>query len=241
MRFKVVSLLAAAISFGAMQAASAADMPVKAPAYQAPAAYNWTGFYLGGHIGGGWSHTDWNQTFSSFALALDSGSANANGFLGGAQAGYNYQMGQFVLGLEGDFSWTDMSGTGGHSVFTNYSGTTRTKWTATITPRIGYAWQNALLYAKGGVAFEADENTINFSGAATTNTVSATRTGWTVGAGVEYGFWNNWSAKLEYDYLDFGTKNYALTYFAHPAGLVENWDIRHRIQQVKFGINDRFN
>ena len=235
----------AALTLGALPA-TAADI-ANQPVYKAPVAvpmvYNWTGFYVGGNIGYGWGSEDWTQTFSSTGLPLDrSGSStNLNGFLGGAQAGFNWQAGQWVFGLEGDWSWTNADGCSGHVVFPAYGGCTNANWYATITGRAGLAWDRTLLYGKGGVAFVDESHFITFNGVQTTNNPSETRTGWTVGAGIEYAFWDNWSAKLEYNFMDFGKDNSMFTYTANPAGLSERWNIEQTVNVVKLGVNYRFN
>jgi outer membrane immunogenic protein len=235
----------AALTVGAIPA-TAADLATR-PVYKAPVMvptlYNWSGFYVGGHVGGAWSDENWRQTTSSLGLPLDrsTGSSNMSGFLGGAQAGFNWQAGSWVFGVEGDWSWTDADGCKGHVVFPAYSGCTNVNWYATATGRLGYAWDRTLLYVKGGAAFEDADRFITFNGVATTNSVSNTRTGWTVGGGLEYAFWDNWSAKIEYNYMDFGHEGSTFTYTANPVGLVENWRTENQVHVVKAGINYHFN
>jgi len=238
-------LLASVAAIGMSGTALAADlpaqMPVRAPAVVAPL-FSWTGFYIGGHVGGGWADKDWTQTFSSFGLALDRNvtRATADGFLGGAQAGFNWQVNQWLFGVEGDWSWTDAKGCSGHVVFPAYAGCADVNWYATLAGRAGVAWDRALFYAKGGVAFVDDDYFITFNGVQTTNTTNTIRAGWMVGAGLEYAFAPNWSAKVEYDFLDFHDGGNPFTYTANPVGLVENWDIDQQVHVVKAGINFRF-
>jgi outer membrane immunogenic protein len=228
--------------------AAAADLPAR-PVYKAPVApvalYDWSGFYFGGHIGGSWADKDWTQTFSSFGLALDRSATSAavDGFLGGVQAGFNWQTGQWVWGIEGDWSWTSADGCSGHVVFTAYAGCSNVNWYGTVTGRVGYAWDRALLYVKGGAAFADEDHFITFRGVQDTNNPGNTRTGWTVGAGLEYAVWNNWSVKLEYNYMDFGSDNHSFSYLAGGSapGLVERWDIDQQVHVVKLGVNYRFN
>lgn len=227
-------------------AATAADLPRAAPVYKAPVVapiYSWTGFYIGAHVGYGWASKDWDQTFSSFGLALDrTVSANEpESFLGGGQIGFNWQSGQFVFGVEADGSWTDANDCGtAHAVFTAYHGCNQVNWYVTATGRLGVAMDRALLYVKGGAAFADEEHHITFNNVVTTNSPSETRFGWTVGAGIEYGLAPNWSAKIEYNYMDFGAENHSFNYSANPVGLVERWDISQQVHVVKFGINYRF-
>lgn len=235
----------AALTLGAFPAAAAdlSNQPVyKAPA-SVPVVYNWTGFYIGGNVGYGWGDKDWTQTSSSFGLTLDrsANSAKVDGFLGGAQIGANWQSGMWVFGIEGDWDWTNADGCSGHVVFVAYSGCTNANWYATVAGRLGVAFDRTLVYAKGGVAFADENHFITFNGVTTTSNPSNTRTGWVVGGGVEYGFWDNWSVKLEYNYMDFGKDNSTFTYSANPAGLVERWNIDQTVQVVKLGVNYRFN
>jgi outer membrane immunogenic protein len=259
----LASAALAALTLAAFPAA-AADLAAR-PVYKAPAAvpvaYNWSGFYVGGHVGYGWGDKDWNQTFSSFRLPLDAavGSASVDGFLGGAQVGFNWQAGQWVFGVEGDWSWTDASGCSFHGGtpatrvapfdFRGYFGCSNVNWYATVTGRIGVAFDRALIYAKGGIAFADEDHFIGFNGQPfgapsnpDTNRPGNTRTGWTLGAGLEWALWDNWSAKVEYNFMDFGTDNVAFTYRAGGSapGLVERWDIDQQVHVVKLGINYRF-
>ena len=230
----------AAIAFGVLPAA-AADIPPQTNYYRTPVAapipFSWTGFYIGGHVGYGWSSKDWSQTFSSLALALDRSvnSADVDGFLGGVQVGYNWQTGRWVLGVEGDWSWTNADGCTRFAISTNYAGCTNANWYSTVTGRLGYSWDRALVYVKGGAAFANEDHFITFGGTQVTNTASATRTGWTVGVGVEYALSNNWSAKVEYNYMDFGSRDFVFGYRAAPAGLVESWRIDQSVNVVKLG------
>ena len=224
----------AGLSIGA---ATAADLPVRvAPPTVPPVAYvqpvyNWSGFYVGGHIGGGFADSSWSDPFTGANNAF-----NKLGFLGGGQVGANIQFNALVLGVEGDFSWTGLGlkGTGADSIG-NTIGTT-TNWTSTVTGRVGAAFDRLLVYGKGGVAFAQDQSSLTDLGA---NTASTTfmRTGWTAGAGLEYGLSQNWSAKIEYDYLGFGSK--ALN-FSTPLQPAYTTNANLNVQEVKAGLNFRF-
>jgi outer membrane immunogenic protein len=214
--------------------AFAADLPArtytKAPAYVDPG-YNWSGFYIGGNAGYSWGRasTDGNlsgsQSVSQFrsagpdllpgfpvVTALASvplaGRANVNGFIGGGQAGYNWQRGTWLFGLEGDIQGSDERGSSdvctvagcpaGTAVFTaNY----KLDWFGTARGRVGFLpTDRVLLYATGGLAYG------QFSASSPLVPVSwgATRAGWTVGAGAEAAIDQHWSVKLEYLYMDLG-------------------------------------
>ena len=122
------------------------------------------------------------------------GNTDPSGFLGGAQIGFNWQTGAFVFGIEGDWSWTNADG----SIASPVALTTEHNWYGTATARVGYAVDNWLWYVKGGAAWLDADYTIGGV------TFSDTRTGWTVGTGIEWALGPNWSAKLEYNYMDFG-------------------------------------
>lgn len=247
---RLIAACVASVAFAgsAMAADLAPRMYTKAPVMQP--AYNWTGFYIGGHIGGGW--TDENATLNSTTSPLLLNplgtviSGDRSGFLGGGQIGYNYQVQSWVFGVGGDFSWTRASETtvtqatlvpGG---VTNSQGTT--DWYATLTGRLGYAVNNWLFYGKGGAAWMNEE----LSGSATalgatltSNTIRDTRSGWTLGGGVEWALWNKWSAFAEYDYLGFGDKTETFT--LTPGSFIESNRVSTNVSVVKAGLNYHLN
>jgi outer membrane immunogenic protein len=221
----VVALMAAEPTFGAPRAA--------------PPAFSWTGCYVGAHVGGGWGRKSLTDTPAGGLVALGrplSIQANPSGFIGGGQVGCNYQFApMWVAGIEGDVSAAGISG----DVITPFTSpntvwTAKTDWLASVTARFGYAWNNNwLLYAKGGAAWAHDKYTAVYT---TTWTGEETRSGWTVGAGLEWAFMNNWSAKLEYDFYGFGSRDVNIS--VSGTGFPEN--IKQQIHAVKFGINYRF-
>jgi outer membrane immunogenic protein len=164
-------------------------------------------------------------------------SHKADGFLGGGQVGFNYQTGMFVLGVEGDFSWADIKGGStigpviGAPLGANFD--TTVDFTSTLTGRLGLAFDRWLVYGKGGVAWAHDKYSTNFYTFPGTVGIDETRIGWTVGAGVEYAFAPNWSGKIEYNYMDFGTRNVSFAPFTTT-------EIDQQIHAVKFGINYKF-
>ncbi|MDF2972412.1 MAG: hypothetical protein K0R61_2862, partial [Microvirga sp.] len=177
-------LLASVALFGFAGAASAADLPMRAappaPIIAAAPLFTWTGFYVGVNAGYGWSNDD----FDAVDLADED---DDGGFVGGAQVGYNYQIGSFVVGLEGDIQYADFGADGtfdfdGDGVFDDDFDSS--DWFGTVRARAGVAFDRALIYATGGFAFADDAN------------------GWTVGGGVEYAFTNNLSAKIEGLYVN---------------------------------------
>jgi outer membrane immunogenic protein len=217
----------------------AADMA--APVYKAvpPAAvhsYSWTGFYVGAHAG-----------FGGTWLAGSGPNGSAEGILpgpiAGGQLGFNYQVMQFVAGVEGDFSWSNMrisSPISGGSVYI------KDNYFATLAGRLGYSLERItvfgialnpiLIYGKGGVAFVQEDWTITSNNAAAVGTFD--RHGWMVGGGVEYALWGNWSVKAEYNYYDFGTLHETLTRKNAANFIVGNVDAHSHLG--KAGINFRF-
>lgn len=225
MRRFVVALLSAT----AMSAvgANAADLPVKAPPVPFVAAYNWSGIYVGGFIGGLWGQKEW--TF----LNGNTTSHTADGFFGGGQIGFNWQISNWVLGAQADFGWTNASGS---SSCPNAAFTCKTsiKHLGSLTGRVGYAFNEWLPYIKGGGAWTKDDYEASgpslFTG-------SNSPWGWTVGAGLEWGFLPNWSTFIEYDYYDFGTNRIT---FSNAAGVTDDFDSKQQVHVVKVGVNYRF-
>ncbi len=169
----------------------------------------------------------------------------------GAQAGFNYQIQQFVLGAEGTFTWADISGTQVTAsamlvpFSVSESSTSDPRWYATATGKIGFAANDFLFYAKGGAAWMGVNYTQDIAagvGNVSSQTISDTRSGFTVGGGIEFGMTENLSARLEYDYLNFGTKTYTFANLNTPAAaLVLPVAIRSSTSLITAGINYRFN
>jgi outer membrane immunogenic protein len=196
---------AALIAFGAT--ANAADLPAriytKAPAVTP--VYDWSGLYIGGHVGYGWGHEHDNLSTVLVSAPIDR--FPVDGVIGGVHAGYNWQTGHFVFGLEGDF---DGSGIKGSATVTHgyYAGTSLSfdnEWQASIRARAGYAANNWLLYVTGGAAFAGVKSTLEIVDDLPSS-ASRTLTGWTVGVGAEHALSRNWIARGEFRYTDFGSK-----------------------------------
>ena len=140
----------AALLMVASSGAFAADLPVKAPVMMPIPVYNWTGFYIGGNLGGAWTNGTLTDNFSGVSL----GGGNKSGFIGGGQIGYNWQVSpQFVLGVEWMFDGTSLSGSGGTGVTVlgdTLTGSAKTDWVSTLAARFGYAANNWLFYGKVG-------------------------------------------------------------------------------------------
>ena len=209
--------------------ASAADLAVrKAPPPPAPIS-SWTGFYIGAHVGTGWGTTE--SEFSDIALRISQ--TSTNGFLGGVQVGYNLQLSPaVVIGVEGDFSGTSIKGTS--PCFVVVSCSTDHDWVATLAGRFGVTYDRALFYVKGGVAWAQTTYAASLGGF--TTSVDETRLGALFGTGIEYAFLPGWSAKVEYNYIDFGKDDFS---FPLGGGSV-NVAVQESTHLVKAGLNYRF-
>ena len=200
-------LLGTAAAIVAVSVVHAADLPIKAaPAPVVTPAYNWTGFYVGGNLGGVWS--DGSVTDSLTGISLGT---NRTGWLGGFQAGANYQFGRnWVVGIEGTWDWTSLDATTGlvpvPGTATFLQGSANTDWVATLAGRVGFAANNWLFYAKGGGGWVQNSASLMLQSAggvllAAAN-ASNTNSGWLLGGGIEYGITPNWTVKVEYNHLE---------------------------------------
>src|SRR5258708_4193323 len=208
--------LLAGVAITAIMAAGsafAADMPLKAaPVAYAP--YDWSGIYIGGVIGGAWGRTDTDfdplNALVGIGTLLGSPAVwttTTSGFIGGIEGGDRYQFGKLVIGREGDLGWGDVKGAGTTAFGPGGAGASalsiNSKWTGTATSSVGIAHDRWLVYGKAGVAWTHNDytgiQTITGLGVPFfTGTGSESRVGWTVGTGIEWAVWNNWSIKAEY-------------------------------------------
>jgi outer membrane immunogenic protein len=233
---------ASALAVALVGQAAAADLPV-GPAYRpAPVliGYNWNGFYAGGNVG--WSHAQSNVSWSpSIFGTATTNRLTSNSVTGGAQTGYNWQTGNFLAGVEADVNFmrnsasflaAPVAGLG-----TSVSQQAQMNWLTTVRARAGYAWDNWLFYATGGWAYSKVTFTDTAVLGATIgpSQISSNRSGWTAGAGVEYGIAGGWSAKLEYLYVNLGSVAGVL---GPNAFVTTNHDLTDQI--VRVGINYRF-
>jgi len=208
-----IALLASTFATGAM----AADAVV----YEEPAPvevtfFSWTGGYVGLHAGYAWGREDDNLSENIIDDVITDGELatadrfDVDGFLGGAHAGFNWQSGNIVYGVEGDIDYADVNG---GSDF-DYDPTTtgrldlNSDWQGSLRARLGYAMDTWLLYATGGVAFGKAELTASIPGTSASD--ENTHIGWTAGVGVEKAFTPNWIGRLEVRYTDFGSEDYNL-------------------------------
>jgi len=223
--------------------AFAADMAVKAPPPPAaPPVYDWSGFYLGLEGGGGFGST--THTNELFPGGNSGGSANLRGGLVGGTYGYNWQFGHVVAGLEGDASWSGIrdtfpSGPGAPGFCTvAIPCYTNLEWFGTDRGRLGYAFDRVMIYATGGVAYGDVLATIKNGGPFGIDTETHLRAGYAVGGGIEAMITPNWSAKLEYLYIDFGNHVGYTLFGAAPATQPEDVYLNDNI--VRAGIDYHF-
>lgn len=192
-------LFSAAACAAAAQPATAADLPYNEapPAYVAPI-FSWTGLYLGGQIGYAWG----NDNFSGYGPGYSFSGVNAtpSGVVGGGHVGYNYQLNQFVIGLEGDVEGLSY---GKAYQFGNTTYNSHIPVQGSIRGRLGFELDRALFYVTGGGSF-ADFNT-TYQTPFGFNSFSRSVAGWTIGGGIEYAITNNWTARAEYRYADYGS------------------------------------
>jgi outer membrane immunogenic protein len=221
---------------------------VSNPAAAAAPLVTWTGCYLGANAGGAWGRKDFSDKYFTPGLEglepASSPSGSTRGWLAGGQVGCNYQFAtNWVIGLEAAADWANIPGSsdpffGGKAVFKAH-----TDWLGGATGRVGYAVNNWLIYAKGGAAWAGDKYSVpgTYANTAFDFAGSETRSGWTGGAGIEWALGQNWSAKLEYAYYDFGSHTLNLT----DSGVIgtdlgpDPSAIKQRVQTVTFGVNFR--
>jgi outer membrane immunogenic protein len=240
-------ILSATLAMTVLGSASvlAADLPRKAPAYipPAPPPITWTGCYVGGNVGGAFGHASVSDNFGREV------SSNGSGFAGGGQVGCDYQFaGGWVIGFRDMFDWTSNKKSGtfpagafGAPVGTQAVANFNNQWFDTLTARIGYAVvPNWLVYFQGGAAWAHTSTDVTFAGLQIGQT-SNTRTGWTVGGGVEYMFVPHWSAFLEGNYMDFGSNSgTAVTPIGTVCAVGCSFSTKRTEATVLVGVNYRF-
>ena len=234
---KLMLVTASLVALGAAAPAVAADLAAR-PYTKAPpmvqAAYDWSGFYIGINGGGATSRNRWN-----LVGGLSEGSHDATGGTVGGQVGYRWQQGPIVFGVEAQGNWADFTGDNVSQVFLANRNRTKIDAFGLFTGQVGYAWNNALLYVKGGAAVVDDKYTI--LGAAGGGLVASantdTRWGGTIGVGFEYGFAPNWSVGLEYDHLFMGGSDNT---FAVVDPLFASARIRQDVDMATVRVNYRF-
>jgi outer membrane immunogenic protein len=227
--------------------ALAADLAVKAPAYKAPPpirVFSWTGCYIGGNVGGVWVHKEWtdHQPLDPFFGRSD-GSHDPNSWIAGIQGGCDYQFaGGFVVGIAADYDWSNANASNASILFPGFTNSSKVKNLASVTGRIGYAWDRFLGYVKGGGAWERDDHLFTNLAGTAFGTASVTRSGWTVGVGGEYAFTDWLSGFAEYDYYSFGDRD--VTFVCTPGtcgvGNAFTYGIKETKSVFKVGLNVRW-
>jgi outer membrane immunogenic protein len=212
-----VALLALCLGSGA---ASAADMAVKAPPAPPPVS-GWAGFYVGGEAGYLWNHEVASTLFTTaLSTAGSQTPGDVTGAVGGVDAGYNWQVGAtWLFGVQADWLWTGARGSGtrpSNVAGITLGGSTKDQWIADVVARLGYETAGWLLYVRGGPAWMRSSYTANATTAAgvvlENASTTATKAGFDVGVGAERKIVGNLSGKVEYNYLNFATKQILFTF-----------------------------
>ena len=208
-------------AIGVTVVAHAADMPTKAlPASVPTPPYNWSGFYIGANFGGAWTNGSLNIPGNNFYGGITE-------FIGGVQAGYNFQAGHLLFGVEGDIDWASFN----HPALPFPTlGSVSHRWMSTAAGRVGLVNDRWLVFAKLGGGWVQSDATVNVPGSPSWNG-SHTNSGWLIGGGIEYGFKAHWTVKLEYDYLALSNWNSAT---------VPTVGMNRDVQMIKAGINYKF-
>ena len=242
---KVLLSTVALIAFAAPAAAAdlAARPYVKAPPAPIAVVYDWTGFYIGANGGWAQSRNCWDFVNDGvFVLGtFAEGCSERSGGVAGGQIGYRWQANQWVFGVEAQGDWADLSRTRVSLFDPTLSLRTKTDGIGLFTGQIGYAWNQVLLYVKGGAAVTNNRFSIldNLNFGAELASASSTRWGGVVGVGFEYGFAPNWSVGLEYDRLFMGDSNNSFTSPVFIAGVVNN-RVTQDVDMVTLRVNYRF-
>ena len=256
-------VLAAVLAASGAASAAAADLPArvwtKAPAVT-DSNYNWGGWYVGGNAGGAWGRSEAASAFvngtapiaNQQAVSAASPQLDPDGFTAGGQVGYNHQVDRWLFGVEADASYFGLKQARsvtapapiGISSFTTTNSVT-TDWLVSVRPRVGYAVDRTLFYATGGLALTEVKFGSSFTdttGQSEAARFSKTAVGWTAGAGVEHVFTNNWSAKVEYLYSDFGKQSATGPVFAggNVTPSIIAHDIDLKTNTVRGGLNYHF-
>ncbi|MGO8911993.1 MAG: outer membrane protein [Bradyrhizobium sp.] len=231
------------IGLGATGFASAADMAVKAVPVAAPL-YNWTGCYIGGNAGGGWTRMDTSRVSQDPAVPAFAvyGSENDSGFIGGGQAGCDFQTGNLVFGVGGSFDFGGIKGSHALTAFPTFSETNDLKGIYTMSGRFGYLWTPAFLgYLKVGVSWMQDKNQVLQPSGALSESSSFTLPGMNIGIGGEWMFTRNWSVFAEYSYM--WIEDTSGQHFTAAPGLLqpgEVLNVKQTAQTALVGVNYKF-
>jgi outer membrane immunogenic protein len=209
----VVSIAAGAV---------AADLPVRsvAPVFAPVPVFTWTGPYVGAQIGAGWQQDRLAESSICVPACVDRVTGRATGVIGGGHVGFNWQSGPLVVGAEADIEGTGLHHRTIYPLSSPDTFSSEIEWQSSVRGRLGFAVDRTLVYATGGVAFADIRHNYYEASAGISQAFSDVRTGWTVGGGIEYAITDNFTARVEYRYTDFGTK-IETPAFVFP-GFVEN-------------------
>jgi outer membrane immunogenic protein len=261
----VRALVAGLLTLATVGQASAGDLGAPVPP-QPPTSYvprvapvtNWGGLYIGANGGYGFGNSNWSDGNNA---VLTTGNFNTSGALVGGTFGANFQADALVLGIEADLDWSGIKGgltTSPPNGFCNLpvnvsltaSGSTcetKSDWLGTVRARVGYAADRFLVFATGGAAFGSVQTGLTGAGAGAGSFQSATNYGWTVGAGVEVALFSNWTAKVEYLYVDLGSAtcnalaSCGVDAINFTTGIIPaNDTVRFTTNLVRFGVNYKF-
>jgi outer membrane immunogenic protein len=237
------------LALGMAAPATAADMAArpytKAPPPVVAPIYDWSGFYIGANGGYATSRNCWSfESFTGLPFTAGQGCHDADGGTVGGQIGYRWQAGTFVFGLEAQGNWADMNGSSVSSpAFVVAPGdltiNSNLRAFGLFTGQVGYAWNNVLLYAKGGAAVVDNRFSHTFTGTnVLINTANDTTWGASVGAGLEFGFAPNWSMGVEYNHIFLERDTFSFA--ASPVGVATTNSIGQDVDMITARINYRF-
>ena len=248
-------VLLAGVALGAVAAAAsanAADIPLPMKPSGNPPVFSWSGCSVGGHVGWGWSRTTFSDapggsssSLIDFAGGFRSASVNGSGAVFGGQLGCDYQFNPWlVVGVQASFAGANINGTAPDPLALGSPMQAKTDFLSDLSLRLGYAWNNWLFYGKGGAAWAHNNYSQTSSAAAAAvsggpyvaNGIDVPF-GAVAGAGIEWAFYDNWSAFLEYDHYFFG----ADTVTFNSAGFLNLVNVKQDIDEVKVGVNYHFN
>jgi outer membrane immunogenic protein len=221
--------------------AAAADIVAAAPPMYSPSPlvtyFSWTGCYVGGNVGSVWANKDWiDEIPGDPFFGTDLGTHTVNGLLGGLQAGCNYQLGDWVFGVQGDYDWSSANADNPNLAVPSLTDRSQLKSLTSATGRVGFSWDCFLGYVRFGGAWEKTDYRV--LGGFTIATASEMRGGWTAGIGGEYGFSKWLTGFVEYDYYNFGTNvNTFICTTCGPFAAIAPINVRTFINVFKLGLN----
>ncbi|WP_036259425.1 outer membrane protein [Methylocapsa aurea] len=240
LRRLIASLAGICLTAGAT--ALAADLPLRAPEpLPPPPAFTWTGAYFGVQVGGGWGQTTINTVPYAPAFFALSETFQSSGVFGGIHLGYNIQTGPLVLGLQAEYNFSGI--TGNDALYPFASATNSIRQFGSVDARVGFTFDRLLVYAIGGFAYADIRHSLQ-TGSPSPRYFISSAPGWDVGAGLEYALTDNWTARAEYRYYNWGTKSfYDAAYGPLPVlfgTTVPNHTAKETLQTARIGLTYKF-